>query len=296
MDLVCPACLGPLRPHTLVIEDRYRLLRCADCRSQCLRPDPALSGPDSNGPDSEYWEEYKFGLYGSPVIQAAFEARYGSVLATADAVTQPLASVLDAGCGVGNFVDYADRAGLRAVGTDVDAAAVEQARSRGLTAWTADQLDEQVPDASVDALSLWDVVEHLADPQAVLAGLVRKVRPGGVLLLETPDGGFPVRSVLLALQRGTRGRVNLCPPMYYYEHKVYFTERGLRRLLSRLGVELVSVRRETSLREKMSAEFEHNNDGTLLGRFLDAAWPALETVTRRAGMGNKLLVVARKQA
>ncbi len=172
---------------------------------------------------------------------------------------------------------------------------MEQARDRGLTAWTAEDLDAHVPDGSCDALSLWDVVEHLAEPDAVLPGLVRKLRSGGAILFETPDGGFPVRRALLAAHRLSGGRLNLCGPMYYYEHKIYFTERGLRRLLARHGVDLVSVRRETSVREKMTAEFAHNDDGTALARFLRRAWPVLEAAARRSGNGNKLLAVARKR-
>lgn len=295
MDLTCPACLGALRPHTLVVEDRYRLLVCRDCGSQCFREDPVLVAGLPPEQDREYWEDYKFAVYGDPRVQAAFESRYASVIADARRHVPRLESVLDAGCGVGNFLDFATRAGLRAVGSDVDASAVGQARTRGLTAWTADELDAHVPDASLDALSLWDVVEHLSAPADVLAGLLAKVRPGGAVLFETPDGGFPVRRVLLAAHRASRGKVDVCGPMYYYEHKVYFTEPGLRRLLDRVGVDLVSVRRETSVREKMTAEFAHNDDGTPLARFLRRAWPVLESAARRTGNGNKLLAVGRRR-
>jgi hypothetical protein len=59
------------------------------------------------------------------------------------------------------------------------------------------------------------------------------------------------------------------------------------------GVDVVSVHRETSLREKLAADFSHNNDGTPIRRCLDTAWPVLETACRRLGRGNKLLMVGR---
>src|SRR5215213_8572010 len=103
MDLTCPACSASGDPHPLVVEGRYRLIRCLACRSQYFRPDPDLGAADSRA-GSEYWENYKFDLYGSPVIQAAFGARYNRVLDRAREHVVPLLSILDIGCGVGNFV------------------------------------------------------------------------------------------------------------------------------------------------------------------------------------------------
>lgn len=70
-----------------------------------------------------------------------------------------------------------------------------------------------------------------------------------MLLFETPDGGFILRRVILALHALSRGRYDLTRPLYYWEHKIYFTERGLRILMRRLGCEVVVVRRATSVRE-----------------------------------------------
>jgi 2-polyprenyl-3-methyl-5-hydroxy-6-metoxy-1,4-benzoquinol methylase len=203
-------------------------------------------------------------------------------------------SVLDIGCGIGNFVAHAQSVGLRAVGSDLDPNAIRTARERGLTAYSGSELDEHLPPGSVDAVSMWDVIEHLFNPLTVLRGAVDKLRPGGALLIETPDAAFPVRPALLAAHRLSSGRINLTAPMYYWEHKIYFTERGLTALLDRVGVEVVSVQRATSLREKMEADFSETNDGTPMHRFLDAAWPTLETIFRGLGRGNKLLVVGRR--
>lgn len=295
MDLTCPACCAAGRPHSLVAEQRYRLVRCLACRSQYFRPDERLGAAVDEPAVSEYWESYKFDLYGSAMVQAAFDARYDRVLDQVRQHASPLHSVLDVGCGVGNFLAHAEATGLRTVGCDVDAKAVQVARERGLTACVADELDELVPDESVDAASMWDVVEHLYDPLSVLRQVVAKVRPGGALMFETPDAAFPIRPVLLGLHQLTGGWVHLAAPMYYWEHKIYFTEAGLRRLLCRVGVDLVWLHRETSLREKMIVEFAYDRDATRLGRVLARAWPALESTARRLGRGNKLLLIGRKR-
>lgn len=289
----CPACAGTdVRTTGLLRKGRYRLWRCADCRTQYFLDEDERE----LGEDAQYWEAYKFDVYGDPAVQTAFERRYGALLEQARRRVGPVDSVLDVGCGIGNFVDYAQRSGLRAVGTDVALPAVAAARERGLTVWSADELAEHVPDGSVDALTMWDVVEHLVDPRSVLADLVPKVRSGGVLLFETPDAAFPVRDALLALNRWSRGRVDLTSPMYYWEHKLYLTEQGLRALLDAVGVDLVLTRRATSVREKMTRQFAVNaGKGSWKARVLRRTWPVLETAFRATGRGNKLLVVARKR-
>ena len=57
---------------------------------------------------------------------------------------------------------------------------------------------------------------------------------------------------MLGLHRATGGRVDRTGALYYWEHKVYFTERGLRQLLRRCGMRTVAVERWTSPRAKMT--------------------------------------------
>jgi SAM-dependent methyltransferase len=271
------------------VQDHYRLLTCTRCGTQFLRPE----GPAPTD-DGGYWEPYKFDVYAAEDVRAGFAARYDRMLADATAAIGPIESVLDVGCGIGNFLEYARDRGIRAIGTDVEADAVSTARANGLDAHVTGELDAAVPDGSVDAITLWDVIEHLPEPLAVVRDVVRKLRPGGALLFETPDAAFPVRTAVRALHAATGGRANLTGPLYYWEHKVYFTAAGLTALLDRAGADTVSVRRETTVREKLAAQFEHDAQrGWRLHRVLARTWPALETAARRAGRGNKLMLVAR---
>jgi SAM-dependent methyltransferase len=269
-------------------EGRYALFGCRVCGTQSFHDTAPVADTDT----SEYWEAFKFDVYGDDSVRTAFEVRYGDMLTTAAAHVDPLDALLDVGCGIGNFVHYAAKRGLQAQGVDVSPRAVDAARERGLQVHATDDLQARVPDSSVDALTMWDVVEHLLSPHDVLAEVVPKVRPGGALLFETPDGAFPVRTLLLALNRWSRGRVDLTGPMYYWEHKIYFTEQGLRELLGRVGVDVVSVQRLTSVREKMSCDFGlHADQGSRISKVLHRAWPVLESVFRLVGRGNKLMVV-----
>jgi O-antigen chain-terminating methyltransferase len=97
--------------------------------------------------------------------------------------------VLDLGCGRGELLALLREAGVAALGVDADADMVAFARGEGLEVEQADALAalEGVDDGSLGAVTALQLAEHL--PPAVLVRLlelaVSKLRPGGLLLLET---------------------------------------------------------------------------------------------------------------
>lgn len=291
--MACPACGGPGRPDRLVVEECYRLHHCEQCRTQFFVLEGSPS--DHRSRESAYWEDYKFAVYSNPAVRADYQRRYEHLLGLAEQRVGAVRSLLDVGCGIGNFLAYASGRGIDAVGVDVEARAVEAARDRGLRAYLVDELDREVPDGSLDAATMWDVVEHLLDPLDGVTSMARKVRPGGALLFETPDAMFPARRAVLALDRISRGRADLTDPFYYLEHRTYFTEDGLRRLLERCGCRLMMVERVPSPRHKMSGLFAAEGaDGDRVKALLARGWPVLESIASRVRLGNKLLAVAQR--
>ncbi len=286
----CPACGQDAAALSLTVEEAYRLWRCRSCGSEFFRADDPGRAPR----ESAYWEPYKFSVYDNPAVHAEFERRYERVVAEAERLVGPIRSVLDTGCGIGNFLAYASDRGMRAVGADVEEKAVDAARRRGLEAYLPDDIDRHVADGSLDAATMWDVIEHMLDPQAGLEAMVRKVRPGGVLLFETPNAGFPARRAVLSLHALSGQRINLTDPLYYLEHRCYFTLEGMKSLLERCGCRTVWSAIAPSPRQKMATLFELEGKDDLLKRALGRAWPVLETSTTRLRLGNKLLLVGQR--
>jgi O-antigen chain-terminating methyltransferase len=101
------------------------------------------------------------------------------------------APVLDVGCGRGEFLDLCREAGIAARGVDLDPGMVARCREAGLAVEQADALAalEAAPDGSLGGVFCAQVIEHLV-PETLIA-LVRlayaKLRPGGILLCETPN-------------------------------------------------------------------------------------------------------------
>lgn len=99
--------------------------------------------------------------------------------------------VLDLGCGRGEWLDLLDEMNVKAYGVDSNTAMVAEALDAGLDARVGDALAhlEQLPESSLQAVTAFQFVEHI--PMDVLVRLLDSallaLRPGGVLLLETPN-------------------------------------------------------------------------------------------------------------
>jgi SAM-dependent methyltransferase len=100
---------------------------------------------------------------------------------------RPPGVLLDVGCGDGEVMRRLERLGWRALGTDPDARAVDAARARGLDARRGHLEEVGLAEASVDAITMRHVVEHLPDPRGTLAECRRLLRPRGCLVLSTPN-------------------------------------------------------------------------------------------------------------
>ena len=97
--------------------------------------------------------------------------------------------VLEIGSGEGHFLAMAGARGHRAVGIDFSDTAVARSDARGLRAFCGgfDELARHVGgNARFDAVALFHVIEHLADPDELFAALARWTRPGARLLLSCP--------------------------------------------------------------------------------------------------------------
>ncbi|HEY0386534.1 MAG TPA: methyltransferase domain-containing protein [Pyrinomonadaceae bacterium] len=99
--------------------------------------------------------------------------------------------LLDIGCGRGEWLELLRDMNVAASGVDSNRALVAAARARGLEVVEADLTGylSELPDGALGALTGFHIVEHL--PLEKLLGLlseaVRVVRPGGLILFETPN-------------------------------------------------------------------------------------------------------------
>ena len=97
--------------------------------------------------------------------------------------------VLEAGCGEGYGADLIASVARRVVAVDYDAATVAhvQARYPHVTTLAGNLAALPIPDASVDVVVNFQVIEHLWDQPQFVAECLRVLRPSGLLLMSTPN-------------------------------------------------------------------------------------------------------------
>jgi ubiquinone/menaquinone biosynthesis C-methylase UbiE len=152
----------------------------------------------------------------------------------------PGETVLDLGAGAGEFSAALREAGATPIAVDVAAEALRRAGARvpGLDArlWVD---GEPLPaeDNSADVVWAGEVIEHVVDVAPWLSEVRRVLRPGGTLLLTTPDHG---RATMLALALSARRFDAHFEPRS--EHVRFFSRRTLAALLADLGFDVAQLR------------------------------------------------------
>jgi SAM-dependent methyltransferase len=224
LDGACPACGGPLSRWRLVpasdpqfAGEVFELARCASCGSAVTLGDPPPRLHESGA-----YEAHAPRLHhqAQPVLRAFDRHR----LAMLRPLLAPGASLLDVGAGRGRFVISALEAGYDARGIEPSPRGTPD---RGLERAAVEEAD--MPEGSLDAVTVWHVLEHLRDPLGALSLIHRWLRPGGALLV-----GVPNLASAQAWLGGSRW-YHLDVP----RHRVHFTPAGIASLLHAGGFEPV---------------------------------------------------------
>ena len=97
--------------------------------------------------------------------------------------------VLEAGCGEGYGADLIAEVARRVTGLDYDESTVAHVRTRypRVHMLHGNLAELPLPDASVDVVVNFQVIEHLWDQGQFVAECLRVLRPGGLLLMSTPN-------------------------------------------------------------------------------------------------------------
>jgi 2-polyprenyl-3-methyl-5-hydroxy-6-metoxy-1,4-benzoquinol methylase len=136
--------------------------------------------------------------------------------------------LLDVGCYIGVFLEIAAKHGWEAWGIEPSQWAAEQAKRQGLNVIHGTLSTADLPAESFDVATLWDVIEHLADPMAEIRRVQRVLKPGGLIVIHTMD-----IDSLFSRVMGSKW------PWLMEMHIYYFSQRTMAAMLSKAGFDVI---------------------------------------------------------
>lgn len=214
-------------------KNNYRLYRCLECNLVFVWP-----LPDNLG--SIYTREYFVGGtedndFGYADYDKDKKAMKEFFLVYLDKIER-LAfgrSIFDVGAATGYFLNLAKSRGWKTAGVEISDYAAKIARKRGHEILWGHLPDIKIED-KFDAVTMWDVLEHLDNPEEYLRAVNKiLVLDNGWLIINTVN-----RDSFWARLLGRRWHL-IVPP----EHLFYYSQKSLKLLLERTGFEIKEIKR-----------------------------------------------------
>lgn len=202
-----------------------QLVRCRSCGLQYLTPrlksDVVITGY-SEGTDEVFISQ-----------NAARERTFAKNLDLIERLVSQKGRILDIGTAGGAFLGIAKQRGWEVAGCEPNRWLAEWGSGHyGITIQPGTIFDMQLPDASFDVVTLWDVLEHTPDPKSVLLECRRLLKPEGLLVVNYPDIGASISRLM-----GRKWVFLLSVHLYY------FTVETIQKMLAETGFETTKMKR-----------------------------------------------------
>ena len=195
-QVACPACgasdAEPLFEGVDLLHGQpgsFPVVRCGGCGSSYL-----AARPDRSEIGAYYPAEYmphEWARQSNRRWLSRIDYRYG-LTKRCRAVMRHRAPgrILDVGCATGEFLALARELGWEPYGVDLSEHAVRYAREHWKLDVSVGELEDVAcPDGFFDAITLWNVFEHLYDPLESIERMGRLLAPEGVVVLTLPNLG-----------------------------------------------------------------------------------------------------------
>ncbi len=190
----CPWCKSENNSRFLKVKDyfltqeEFEIIECKDCKllftSPC--PTPDIIGNYYKSEDYLSHNENKKGLI--PMIyncvkKINIKNKYNITVKNQSSEI----NILDIGCGVGDFLFYAKQKGCSVMGIEPDEKARKIAEKKLETKILSPNDLENLPDNSFDIITMWHVLEHVADLKTEIYHIERILKKDGKLILALPN-------------------------------------------------------------------------------------------------------------
>jgi 2-polyprenyl-3-methyl-5-hydroxy-6-metoxy-1,4-benzoquinol methylase len=174
-------------------DEVFSMVECAHCGNVYLNPRPAVDELDVIYPTNYYSYNYEKAI--NPIALRAKDIldqrKVKGWLKHVDADISEL-KFLDVGCGNGHFLFMLEKLGVpkdHLFGVEMSESSIERLKKSGFHGHLGriEDVFSSLPAGSFDLIVLLQVLEHVEDPAAQVGVLSRLLRPGGLLIVETPN-------------------------------------------------------------------------------------------------------------
>ena len=205
--------------------------RCAKCRLVMVQDDHIPAGGHDLDLDAAQYATY----LAAQRTDDLRERHLAALRRLRELIASERPCLFDVGAGGGDFVALAKAEGFEATGNEISQPAIDTARERhGIELHHGDMAGLDL-DGQFDAMTMWCVLAHVPDPEALLGNAIRLLRPGGVLYFHTPRWSA-IDQLGLGAMRATGGRVShVVDRRINQAHRRLYDRRNLVALLSKIG-------------------------------------------------------------
>lgn len=238
-SLACPACASTtVRTYPTSHKTGRIVAGCKACGTRWLTNPPAAEQIlDNYAYDRDIYESYV-----NAKREASLDRDYRSALShIGELIESGGRALFDVGAGAGEFLTLAREAGFDPDGNELAPGAVEMTKELTGIDLHVGELDSIEGADLYDAVTMWCVLAHVAEPDELLRQALRLLKPGGILFLQTPRWSA-MDTMGLTAARSSGGRlVRLLDRRVSDHHLTLHSRRGLTAHATRLGFEVVEV-------------------------------------------------------
>jgi 2-polyprenyl-3-methyl-5-hydroxy-6-metoxy-1,4-benzoquinol methylase len=289
----CPACNGnDLSPEFKKLEFQY--VSCIGCRTLFVNPRPSLEMLKkfySDSPSSRFWAEKFF----KPMIESRRDKIFRPRAEYASGIfgCNKKSIIGDIGAGFGLFLEEMRRLlpdnEYVAIEPSLDMSRICQEKKLKVKCMCLEEICGM--EEGFDALTAFELFEHLQDPASFLKKTFSLLKPGGHLLLTTLNGGG--FDVLILWEKSK----SITPP----HHLNFLSPHSARFLLEKVGFDITEISTPGKLDWDI-IEGMIKNEGVDLGRFwnslaisgIETSKEELQSWISRNNLSSHMRILARK--
>ena len=226
-EISCPLCAG--NDHGELFEkEGFRFVECRGCSMVFVNPQLREEAYENVYKDQSYsdiiknlvassndYRKQRFGVERLDIVEKFTGVQGGKLL--------------DIGCTTGFILEEAKSRGWDAYGVEANPYAAEVARQKGLNVENVTVENASFPSGQFDAVTAFDVIEHVRTPLPILEKACDLLKPGGMLFLYVPNWDSASRLIM-----GPEAHF-----IWGTHHMTYFTVDTLGQALETAGFEFV---------------------------------------------------------